>query len=320
MRKPIILVFLVLALSLLALTPQALIGRAVWSEGDGYNLASWEYYDFADGYATWMGVYDSNECFFNYTQNVINLQSWSFKLSLDDFYLTGYWWLSQIKQDVNFRIQNRNNASQSVTGSFFHYVRFSHFGMLEFGSGWVLPSSHYYLTGGSSFPMTVNMTKYTNSQLNIELSMLREGILPYIQHDVIGVPLDFFNNVTISMWVAKRLQLGAVGWVKGDKTDEVIRSGSSIFTLSGNQWNTGVFDFKGVSPSIASMVTPSIILFGIAGAFSIIGSRLGEHGVAGFMIGGCIALVMLTQSGLMPSWLFAVIVLIGVVGLYFWWR
>jgi hypothetical protein len=132
------------------------------------------------------------------------------------------------------------------------------------------------------------------------------------------VPSGFFNNVTLSIRIYKRLQLATVGWVQGSKTDEAITTGSA---LGDTNWNPGLLDFKvSTWPSMVSLVTPGIILGGVAGIFAMAGSRLGGHGVAGFMIGGCIALVMLAQSGLMPSWMFAVIVLIGALGVYLWWR
>lgn len=302
-------------MSLMAFLPQILLVKASWTEGDGYNLGSWDYYADYD----WSGIDDANECYFNYTQNVNNFQTWSFKVDLVDFGLTGLWWISTMRQETWIKISNNNNLSEYVTGRFLHVINPIAFGY-AFLSGWDFPESNYLLRG-SNYPLAigVNITKYTNVKMNIEISVF-EGITTISQRDSYTVSNGFFNNVTISYRVFKSLEFGAEGWFRGEKTDEVITSGLAISTIGGIEWGSDVFNFKGNTVSLTSIITPAIIFGAIAGSFSIVGSRLDEHGTAGFMIGGCIALVVLVQSSIMPSWIFAVIILLGVLGLYFWWR
>lgn len=309
---------LVTLIPLLALTPDALIGRAAWSEGTGYNLSSWESYNATN----WKGNSTGSECYFNYTQDINNFKSWSFKANLDSFYFSGLWGLSGIKQETWIKIQNRNNLTQSIEGYVSHNVYFTLIGTLGYDISWNFPGFAWFTP--RTFPVedvdiSVNLTKLTNIKMGLEIRHpYKADNPPIVGKKTYDVPSGFFNNVTLSIRIYKRLQLATVGWVQGSKTDEVIASGSAFGDTG---WYTGPLDFKiSTWPSIVSLVTPGIILGGIAGVFAMAGSRLGGHGVAGFMIGGCLALVMLAQSGLMPSWLFAVIVLIGAVGIYFWWK
>jgi hypothetical protein len=119
------------------------------------------------------------------------------------------------------------------------------------------------------------------------------------------------------MWVWKRLELGAVGYIHGSKTGEVIGSGSAIGTSS---WTTGTIDFKvSVLPSIFSIVTPVTIFCMLSITFAKAGEKIGDHPVAGFIIGGALALFIMANSAIIPVWFLAIICMVGLVGLYLWW-
>jgi len=318
-RKIIFLtLILLILLPLLALVPEALVGRAAWSEGTGYNLSSWESYNATN----WKGNSTGAECYFNYTQDINNFKSWNFKANIDDFYFTGLWGLSGIRQETWVKIQNRNNLTQSIEGYVSHNVYFTLIGTLGYDVQWSFPSFAWFTPRTfdvRDVDISVNVTKLTNVKMGLEIKHpYKAGEQPIVGKKTYDVPSGFFNNVTLSIRIYKKLQLATVGWVQGSKTDEAITTGSAIGDTG---WNPGLLDFKiSTWPSIVSLVTPGIILGGVAGVFAVAGSKLGGHTVAGFMIGGCIALVILAQSGLMPSWVFAVMVLIGALGIYFWWK
>lgn len=71
--------------------------------------------------------------------------------------------------------------------------------------------------------------------------------------------------------------------------------------------------------SVLPYITPLIVIGSIGGTFSIIGSRF-DHGVAGFMMGGGIALTILSVSGLIPMWILTLSIMLACIGVYFWFK
>lgn len=79
----------------------------------------------------------------------------------------------------------------------------------------------------------------------------------------------------------------------------------------------GATDFMSLA---ASYIAPSIIIGAMGVSLSQIGDKLGEHKMAGFLIGGTIGLVVCANSGLVPIWFVASVFLCGIVAVYFWFR
>jgi hypothetical protein len=95
-------------------------------------------------------------------------------------------------------------------------------------------------------------------------------------------------------------------------------------TINGDTVVLGIFG-AGAPPSIvspASMVTllvPGIIIGGIGGAFWKLGDHMGDHGLAGFLIGGAMGMVLCAVGGLISMWIMTLVFVLGFIGFYLWY-
>lgn len=73
-------------------------------------------------------------------------------------------------------------------------------------------------------------------------------------------------------------------------------------------------------PNLVSIIPAGILIGALGVAFSQIGEKLDNHNYAGFLIGGCIGLVLCTVQELIPVWFTVIIIFFGSIGIYFWFR
>lgn len=81
--------------------------------------------------------------------------------------------------------------------------------------------------------------------------------------------------------------------------------------------------FAPPSPYVSSLTTllvPGMVIGALAGSFYLLGDHMGEHGTGGFLIGGATGLILCTQSLIIPVWFTTIFFIVGLVGVYFWFR
>ena len=95
-------------------------------------------------------------------------------------------------------------------------------------------------------------------------------------------------------------------------------------TINGDTTVIAVFA-GGAPPAITSpagMVTilvPAIVIGGIGGAFWKLGDGLGDHGIAGFLLGGAFGFVLCAVGGLISMWVMILAFVFGFIGFYLWY-
>lgn len=95
-------------------------------------------------------------------------------------------------------------------------------------------------------------------------------------------------------------------------------------TINGDTIVLGIFG-AGAPPSIvspASMVTllvPGIVIGGLGGAFWKLGDHIGDHGLAGFLVGGAMGMVLCAVGGLISMWVMTLAFVLGFIGFYLWY-
>lgn len=72
--------------------------------------------------------------------------------------------------------------------------------------------------------------------------------------------------------------------------------------------------------NLVSIIPPGIIIGALGLVFSEVGQKLDNHNYAGFLIGGCIGLLLCTVQGLTPVWFTVLIFFVGSIFIYFWFR
>lgn len=150
--------------------------------------------------------------------------------------------------------------------------------------------------------------------LNVNgLNWLEGSNITISKNTVVTVSFDVDNSIT---WDFQRFLInGSVN----------IYNNSYTFIINGNtSIQLFVIAITHPTPSplvlmIVSYTVPSMIFFALGGAFYYVGDKV-EHGTAGFMIGGAIGLTIMAVSGLLSMAIYALIVMLGILGTYLWIR
>lgn len=90
-----------------------------------------------------------------------------------------------------------------------------------------------------------------------------------------------------------------------------------LFEEWGYIYQPPIFD---AFPQFNTMILVGIICGTMGFSISQLGERLGDHQMAGFIIGGGIGLVICANSGIIPIWILTIIFLCASLGVYFWFK
>jgi hypothetical protein len=311
--------------------------KGAWVADGSYNPTSWT----TKTNTGWLSVDNANDTYFIYNQNITRFQNWNFTISLDNYRIGGYWWLSTISQESFIKIAMRDNASEYVEGSLNQKVGLGAFGLLWYQNGWSFPdiSWDYRLDGKiregirlaptqfirretSPLPMNVIFTKYASNVLLVQVQI--SGYNYTWWH--YKVTEGFFSNVTLSIKIQKTLETGGVGFIQGSKTNEHIES-YALPTIPEIPLPTDPHTYPSIIsplpmliPSAFSLIVPLMIIGALGVTMYKVGDALDDHGRAGFFIGTAFGLVIAGVSGLISYQLVVLIFFIGAIGVYLWLR
>jgi hypothetical protein len=105
---------------------------------------------------------------------------------------------------------------------------------------------------------------------------------------------------------------------------ELVTTPNFSFTMNGNTTIT-VNEELHTPASISTyswldFVSPTMVCLILGFGFSQVGDKLGEHTMAGFLIGGGIGLIICAMYALIPVWIATVAYIFATIAVYFWFK